>query len=186
MWPANPRTRFPCVDPSTSLSAKSGRAKVKSVLLPPLLLETAIALLSFHRPDATPTLELQACGKYCTGRFLTCFILFYFLKRKRSSPLGSIKVVKHEEYFWRFVSYFWRNVTFTRISFGVYSSFFRSVPAVYLAFFGMAFFLEMRYSSVTAVFDVSSYFLRNVSALQCKKLCLTFVRTKKSTSSRYS
>lgn len=51
VWPDKPRTRFPCLDASTG--------RVKNVLLPPLLLETAIALLSFHRADANPTPELQ-------------------------------------------------------------------------------------------------------------------------------
>lgn len=52
VWPDKPRTRFPCLEPSTG--------RVKNVLLPPLLLETAIALLSFHREDAKPTPELKA------------------------------------------------------------------------------------------------------------------------------
>ncbi|CAN0368028.1 unnamed protein product, partial [Hapterophycus canaliculatus] len=51
VWPDKPRTRFPCLEASTG--------QVKNVLLPPLLLETAIALLSFHRADANLTQELQ-------------------------------------------------------------------------------------------------------------------------------
>ncbi|CAM9911043.1 unnamed protein product, partial [Ectocarpus sp. 4 AP-2014] len=51
VWPDKPRTRFPCVEASTG--------EVKTVLLPPLLLETAIALLSFHRADANLTPELR-------------------------------------------------------------------------------------------------------------------------------
>ncbi|CAN0499043.1 unnamed protein product, partial [Ectocarpus sp. 12 AP-2014] len=51
VWPDKPRTRFPCMEASTG--------EVKTVLLPPLLLETAIALLSFHRADANLTPELR-------------------------------------------------------------------------------------------------------------------------------
>ena len=51
VWPPHPRTRFPCLDSSTG--------RVKNVLLPPLLLETAIALLGFHRADANLTPELK-------------------------------------------------------------------------------------------------------------------------------
>lgn len=44
---------------------------MKNVLLPPLLLETAIALLSFHREDAKPTPELKA--RYVVYLFLVLF-----------------------------------------------------------------------------------------------------------------
>lgn len=53
VWADHAQAKFPCLDGTTG--------EVKKVLVPRLLLQTAIALLSFHRADVTPTPELQVC-----------------------------------------------------------------------------------------------------------------------------
>lgn len=53
VWADHTIAQFPCLDASTG--------GVKEVLLPRLLVETAIALLSFHTAGASPALELQVC-----------------------------------------------------------------------------------------------------------------------------
>lgn len=64
--------------------------RVKKVLLPPLLLETAIALLSFHRADASLTPELKVTPNYAVaaGAGIFCLRFYNSIKKCHLRQLG--------------------------------------------------------------------------------------------------